>query len=118
MCDLVVAMMSEGASKAEVAAACGISRETLYAWCDPQHRHHRKAFAQAVTYGELLAEAWWQRLGRMAVLGAVPGFVPAAYIWQTKNRFGWRDRVDIGQDQPLQVAVVDYAAAPSAGETE
>lgn len=82
----LIELMREGASKAEVCAALGISFETLSVW-----RENRPEFSEALKAGERLSQAWWERLGREAASGARK-IDAAVWIFNMKNRFGWRDR--------------------------
>ena len=68
-------------------------------------------FARALAIGVYRAEAWWQRLGRLAAVGSIPGFNATSFVWITKNRFGWKERVAFSSEQPLAVTLVDFSNA-------
>jgi hypothetical protein len=87
-CATVLRIMCEGGSKAEVCAEIGISFPTFYRWLEDH-----EFFSEAVTHGETLSQAWFERVGRKGMF--VPGF--QGNIWQLhmRNRFGWA-----GQDKP------------------
>lgn len=86
-CEKVLALMAEGASKAEVSAELGCSFQTFLNW---QQAHPE--FLDAVKQGEKLSQAWWEKLGRQGASGAVP-VNPTMFIFNMKNRFRdeWSD---------------------------
>jgi hypothetical protein len=91
MCERVIELMRDGASKHEVAADLGIAWQTFLNW---QKDGRFPEFMDAVSRGELLSQAWWERAGRSAVMGTISGFNAASWIFNMKNRFGWRDKHD------------------------
>ncbi len=90
MCERVVALMSEGSSITEVAADLGITRETLNQW---EKDDRKPEFAQALSHGRELAEAWWLREGRTNLTNKE--FSYTGWYMNMKNRFGWRDKQDV-----------------------
>jgi hypothetical protein len=103
-----------GGSKAEMAVALGISRDTFHSWVK-QHPE----FSDAVKTAELLSQAWWEKNGRQKTFDS-NGFNATAFIFQMKNRFptDWRDvkqteltGADGGpvrvEQSPLNVAALD-----------
>ncbi len=81
-------MFANGESVAEVAAVLGVSRQAFYDWVDKY-----PDFAEAYEDGKSLSEAWWTKLGRVGAAGKV-GIQPTVWIFNMKNRFDWRDKVD------------------------
>lgn len=116
MPDQVLHHMAQGAGIKELAHYLGVSRQTIYDWCDEKHKQYHARFAQAVELGRELSEAWWMRYGRMAMMGRVTAGPPSWWIFNMKNRFGWRDRVEIAgsEDAPLHIVqkVYHVAGAP------
>ena len=90
-CKLVVEMGCVGAGKAEMAAACGCSRDTFLHW-----QENNPEFLDAVKAATYLSQAWWEREGRKATFGAVPGFNQTSFIFTMKNMFGddWREKIE------------------------
>jgi DNA-binding XRE family transcriptional regulator len=88
-CDLVRELGAEGKSKAQIAAAIGVNRDTLNEWS----KLHRE-FSVAVKDAQELALAWWETAGQVNM--ARQGFNATAYIFQMKNRFrdDYRDQHD------------------------
>lgn len=82
MLDAIIEVARLGASKEKMAATIGISKETLYQWCQDYPE-----FSDAVKEGELLSQVWWENFGQSAALGAVDGFNATSWIFSMKNRF-------------------------------
>lgn len=113
------AMAADGASATETRAALGIGYSawtTLLA--------DSGEFRESVKEAEALCQAWWERTGRE--LAAKGGGNSAIWIFNMKNRFGWRDKDDGASDDgeapapvKVEVSVVDARkhadAEPSAG---
>lgn len=102
--------MAKGASVKELVHYLRVSRETIYQWANPESKQYHRKFADALELGKELSEAWWLRFGRLATQGAVRAGPPGWYVWQTKNRFGYKDRVEHSgtEDAPLHVHLKDY----------
>src|SRR3989344_3072114 len=92
-CDLAIKMMKKGHSKQSVAGEIGISRDTLYEWCQIH-----EDFSDSIKTGEAKSRYYWEKIGMDGMLGKVKGFRPVVWIFIMKNRFGWRDNVNI-QDE-------------------
>lgn len=86
-CDLLIAHMSQGLSFESFASTAQVNRDTLYSWCQ-----HHADFSDAKKRGEAVSLLFWERLGIDASQGRLPGFSAAAWIFNMKNRFGWRDK--------------------------
>lgn len=80
-CERVIALGAEGKSKAQSAAALGVTYDT---WNDWEKRH--PAFFQAAKCARGLALAWWENRGQRGV-GEGKEFNSVAFIFQMKNRF-------------------------------
>lgn len=104
MCDTVIKMMREGASKTEVCAEIGISWDTLARW-----QTDNAEFSEAIKTGELLSAAWWERMGRTNLFDA-DGVKFNSTLWymNMKNRFGWADKQETKNDHSLTVEIVKF----------
>jgi Helix-turn-helix domain of resolvase len=106
MCELVLLLMAKGKSKTAVAADLGISRETLYRWCDSESPYYHEDFADAVSLGETLSQSWWEEQGIKGIWGGKE-FNATTWIYTMKNRFprDWRDKPDAEQltDRLIQI---------------
>lgn len=100
-CDLVIDLGKTGASKAEMAAECGVTRQTLDNWAEA-HPEFLDAVKEAVSW----SQAWWEKQGRIATFGGTDGFNATAFIFNMKNRFpaDWKDKVE--QDQTVKGEMV------------
>ncbi len=79
-CELVLELGAEGKSRAQIAAAIGVSRNTLTNWANSY-----ADFATALTAAQDLALAWWENAGQQNMTRS--GFNATAFIFQVKNRF-------------------------------
>lgn len=91
-CEKVIDLMSQGWAKTEVCydreEGLGIHFSTFLLW---QEKHPE--FKAAVEEGQRASEAWWNKTGRVAVLGGIDGFNATTWIFNMKNRFGWADKM-------------------------
>jgi transcriptional regulator with XRE-family HTH domain len=93
-CELVLDLGADGKSRAQIAAALGINRDTLSEWC----KKHAE-FSGAIKSAQDLALAWWENAGQFNMTRQ--GFNATAFIFQVKNRFreDYRDASEItGKD--------------------
>lgn len=96
-CIQALKFMAKGYSKDVVAAKLGISRDTLYEWC----KIHPE-FSDTIKVGEAKSLLFWEKTGIDGMMGKIKGFRPAVWIFVMKNRFGWRDVVEI-EDKPIDL---------------
>lgn len=88
--EMLITHMSEGMSYESFAGKIGAYKQTLYNWEKSQP-----------TFLDAKREAWeksryfWEKIGVGGAVGKVNGFNVTAWIFNMKNRFGWRDRTDI-----------------------
>jgi DNA-binding XRE family transcriptional regulator len=88
MIPAVLEVGASGGSKAEMAVAIDVSRETLYQWM-----REKPDFSDAIKKAELLSQVWWEKLGKKGAYGEVNNFNATSFIFNMKNRFreDWRD---------------------------
>ena len=101
MLDRVVELMTEGASKAEVAANLGISRQCMDEWTK-----NNQLFGDAIKAGEQASEAWWLRQGRINLQNKE--FSATLWYMNMKNRHGWKDKNEIsgtGENGELNLTI-------------
>lgn len=102
MCEDLISLMREGASKTEVAAELGISWDTLARW-----QKENPQFSEAIKVGERLSEAWWLKKGRLNLENK--DFNYTGWYMNMKNRHGWRDKQDVTSDnQPINVTIKTF----------
>ncbi len=88
-CETVIALMKEGASKAEVCLELDCCFQTFIDW---QGKHPE--FLEAVKRGLDLSKGKWERIGRQAAFGDCDGFNAVSWIFNMKNRFSKADKFD------------------------
>jgi hypothetical protein len=54
-------------------------------------------FQEVIDNGRTLSEAWWEKLGKDASAGKAQ-IAPAMWIFNMKNKFGWRDKKELTGD--------------------
>jgi hypothetical protein len=103
-CDKLVEHMADGNSFETFGATIGVCRDSLYTW-----EKKYPDFSDAKRLGREKALSWWEKVGKLGMMGKIKGFVPAIWIFSVKNRFGWTDKVEISNDteKPL---VLKYKA--------
>jgi hypothetical protein len=97
-------MFEEGASLAEVCHKIGCCKESFYKMLEISPE-----FSYAYKKGMVASEAWWCTLGRAGSAGK-HAIQAAPWIFNMKNRFGWKDKQEItgADNEPLFAA---FAAA-------
>lgn len=92
-CKLLESHFKSGFSFDSFGGIVFVSRETLYSWT----RKH-KEFLDTKKQFETSSLLWWEQMGQHGAAGKLPGFNSGTWIFNMKNRFGWRDRqeIDIG----------------------
>lgn len=109
MDEVVVREMSEGASITEVAAAIGITPDTLYEWIKPldssgnPNSYYKPTFSEAVKFGRELSKKWWLEQGRKNLNNK--GFNSALWYMNMKNRHGWSDRTEVSGNVQVETTV-------------
>lgn len=87
-CEQIRELAREGLSKTEMAVELGISRQCWHDWAEAHAE-----FLDAIKEAEWIAQAWWERSGRMGVFMGKK-FNQNAWRTQVFNRFHheYRDR--------------------------
>ena len=93
-CDKLIDWAKQGLGYESFASVPGVSIQTLYDW----EKAHPE-FLEAKKKAQAHLMAWWERAG---IKGEIP---TGTWIFNMKNRFGWRDR------QPEEVAEEAEAVA-------
>jgi orotate phosphoribosyltransferase-like protein len=85
MCEKIIELMKQGASKYEVALELNICEDSFYSYI----KRHPK-FAEAVKTGEWFSRGAWEREGRLSLRDK--DFNSTLWYMNMKNRHGWKDR--------------------------
>lgn len=107
MPQMVIELMREGASLAEVASELGVSRATLSKW---QADENKPEFVEAIKIGVDLSQAWWEKQGRTELWNSK--FNHVLWYMNMKNRFGWRDKQEIDHTVQGQL-IINRADKPT-----
>lgn len=87
-CDKVIELGQTGASVAEMAFECGVSKQTIYDW---SLKHEE--FLDAFTRGRLASQVWWERKGRTGMEKSAQEFQASIWSRSMAARFpeDWRE---------------------------
>jgi hypothetical protein len=111
-CERIIDLMSQGYSIEACAGALGVHKDTIYEWI----KVHPE-FSDAKRIGESASRYFWEKLGITHVLNVSSGnkfenestsLNSTVWIFNMKNRFGWRDKIEVSgdDDRPIAVAYV------------
>ncbi len=89
-CEVLIKHLSSGLDLQACAGEMDINQDTLFEWFK-QH----KEFSEAKKRGLAKAAAMYQKLGMNAMVGGIKNFQNPIWIFTMKNRFGWRDKVEM-----------------------
>lgn len=92
-CEMLKEHMAQGLSFETFGATIGSHRSSLYRWLD-QHPAFRDAKREAFELNLL----FWEK-AQLDSLFDSAGFNTTAWIFNMKNRFGWRDRPKEDEDR-------------------
>ena len=102
-CEEVIEFMKDGKSKAQFCAHLGICVETLRTW----EKTHPQ-FLAAIKIAIAQAQNWWENKAvEYLVTDNKTNFNTAVWAIMMKNRFGYRDHVEVsGSDEkpPIKLA--------------
>jgi len=104
-CEIAERVLGEGYSQAVLAGELGVDEDTITAW---KQRHPK--FLGAIKSGALKGQKMWEGMGMDGARGGIEGFNSASWIFNMKNRFGWRDKQEISGDGggALQINIVKH----------
>lgn len=88
-CDMLVKHMAEGLSFESFAGHISVTKQILYDWCE---KHPEFLDAKKLGWAKCLL--FYEKIGRQAMVGKLPGFNLGSWCLNMKNRFGWTDRVE------------------------
>lgn len=115
-CGVVIDLMKEGASKAEVCLELNCSFQTFLNW-----QSQKPDFLEAVKRGLHLSKGKWEQMGRKAAFGNVENFNATAWIFNMKNRFGkvddfserWSDKQEVEHSGEVTTFNMNFGAKPT-----
>ena len=89
-CQMLIDHMEKGFSFNSFAGIIRVNTDTLAEW-----RNKHKSFSDAQKLGRALSSLFWEKMGMAGAAGRVPGFNAATWIFNMKNRFGWKDKQEL-----------------------
>lgn len=101
-CEDVIEWMAQGFSFESFAGKIGVSVETLYEWT---RRHPPFSEAKKIAFAK--CSVYWEKAGREGLWGDKNNvFNSSVWIFNMKNRFKWKDRVEHSGDEnkPIKIA--------------
>jgi len=99
-CKMLIDHMTSGLSYQSFAAVVNVNIDTLYEW-----EKNNKDFSDAKRVGFTNNLHFWEKLGVLGAAGKVKGFNVTSWIFNMKNRHGWRDRVSLDVDAKVDVTL-------------
>lgn len=87
-CDKAIELGGTGASVAEIAFEIGVTKQTLFNWCDAHPE-----FLDAFTRAKLASQVWWERKGREGMEKSSSEFQASVWSRSMAARFpdDWRE---------------------------
>ena len=102
-CDMLIEHMRQGLSFESFAGVVVVAKQTLYTWLEKN-----PSFLDAKKKGEGLSRLWWEKIGTAGMMAQMQSkdgktiplknFNSGIWVFSMKNRFGWKDRVQLSQD--------------------
>ena len=87
---MLIEHFKQGYSFAAFGGIIGVSEDTLHQWVKKY-----KDFSESKRIGITASLYRWEKIGLAASLGKIVGFNASTWIFNMKNRFGWRDKIEI-----------------------
>jgi hypothetical protein len=107
-CDLMIQMLSEGASFTEFRAAVGgVSRQTLSNW-----RNQNPEFLDAYSQAEAIGQAYWEKRLRTEIMFDNKANAALVKLYFA-NRFNWHDKQatdHTSSDGSMKPSVIEIVA--------
>jgi hypothetical protein len=88
LCQEMIDFCAQGYSIEAFAGKIGVNKVTVYDWINKYPE-----FSNAKNTAQEKCRLFWETLGTHGAAGKLPGFNASAYIFNMKNRFGWRDNI-------------------------
>ncbi len=89
-CEMLLNHLASGLSFDSFAPIVKVNQDTLYEWAK-----RYKDFAEAKKEGYSQNLLFWEKLGIAGAAGKIPNFNATTWIFNMKNRHGWRDRREV-----------------------
>ena len=114
-CDLLIDHMAQGYSFDSFGGLkqIRVSRNCLYQW-----KEKYPEFDEAKSIGELACLLLWEQIGLNRSNGRIQYGCAASYIFNMKNRFLWRDKIEIDSNKnESKTITLKYALTKKESDT-
>lgn len=89
-CKQLIDHMKEGNSFASFCVEIGIARQSGYRWVQTHDD-----FYEAKRIADAAYEVWWERAGKLGMMGKIKGFNASSWIFRMKNSFNYSDKQEV-----------------------
>lgn len=100
-CQMLIDHMAKGFSFESFAGLISVNRDTIYHW-----ETLFPAFSDAKKEAFSKSRLFWEQAGMNGMASGTRDFNAAVWVFNMKNRFNWRDKVDAENKNETQVRVV------------
>jgi hypothetical protein len=89
-CNQIIRWMGQGNSITGFAGKIGVSKDTIYEWI----KVHPE-FSDSIKKGRAKTVKFLEQVGTLGMMGKIPNFNAAAWIFTMKNKLGWADKLTV-----------------------
>lgn len=118
-CDKLIEHMSKGYSFETFGPSIGVATSSTYRWLtdeasdDEKTKHNKEMFREAKKRATDECRLFWERMGIGGAMGRIPGFNVTAWIFNMKNRFTWRDKVETVGEVKVKPYIIERPGGDS-----
>lgn len=94
-CQELIDYQSQGYSLEAFAGKIGVCTDTIQDWAKPENEYKYSGFSVAKRLAANKSRVFWEEAGMNGMNGITQGFGASVWIFNMKNRFKWRDNLDI-----------------------
>jgi hypothetical protein len=108
-CQKILEVMGEGKSFKSFAAEIGVSSSACQEWANKYSE-----FRDSKTKAQDLYFKYWEDMGRRGSLGEIKNFNAAAWIFNMKNRFLWRNEIVVKDERKVESVTIELPQSKQA----
>lgn len=100
-CQMLIEHMTQGLSFESFSGVIEVNQDTLHEWVKV---HPEFSDAKKLGFGK--SQLVWEKMFMAGCMGKLKNFSAAGTIFNMKNRFKWRDQIDLsGGDAPVAITL-------------
>lgn len=99
-CEMLVEHLSKGLSFSSFAGVIGVCEDTVYRWA----KEH-PTFSESKKIGWPKSKLMWEQMGIDGANGTLEKFNTGAWIFNLKNRFGWKDKTETELTTKIEINI-------------